>query len=512
MMGCCWCRALDSGVARQDAIPGGEHGLDPEDWAEFRRACHETLDDAIDSLDGVRERPVWLPTPESVLAALDEPLPRKPTPGPELRRALLDLIAPYGVGNTHPRFFGWVHGSGTAQALIPEIWKSVLNVNAGGRSHIGTHLERRVIEWGRRLLGLPESTSGVLTSGTSGATLICLGVARNRTLGPDARKTGLNAGSAPLVVYCSGEAHSSVGKACEVLGLGRDFVRSIEVDGVNRMRPDSLRGAIARDRGAGLRPCAVCATVGTVNTGAIDPVPEIAGVCAEFGVWLHVDGAFGVGTALSDELRHLVAGVERADSVAFDFHKWMHAPYAVGCALLRDGAEHERAFGMPAPYLATIGRGLAADRPWACDLGIELSRPFYALAVWYTLKRFGTDALGALVEQNCAQARALGERISRTPGLELLAPVSLNIVCFRYHPERVDPGEPLDRLNLALVGELHERGLFAPSVTRVDGCAAIRVCLTNHRTRSSDLVALLESVSAIGAELSDREGGWSTAQ
>ena len=245
------------------------------------------------------------------------------------------LVLPYATGNTHPRFFGWVHGSGTPGGMLAELLAGAMNANLGGRDHGPIYVERKVIEWSRRLFGFPEGASGLLVSGTSMATLIGLTVARNHLAGTDVRRQGFSLTNSPLVAYASAEAHNSVAKALEILGLGRDSLRAVPTDAAYRMDLDALSRMIARDRETGLQPFCVIGTAGTVNTGAIDDLAAIAGVCAREGLWFHVDGAFGAAAILSETLGERLQGIEKADSLAFDFHKWLHVPYDAGCILVR---------------------------------------------------------------------------------------------------------------------------------------------------------------------------------
>jgi aromatic-L-amino-acid decarboxylase len=264
---------------------------------------------------------------------------------------------------------------------------------------------------------------------------------------------------------------------------------------------------IAADRAAGKRPFILIATAGSASSGGIDDLAALADVARDEGLWFHVDGAFGALAQLAPGLRSLVAGIERADSLAFDLHKWLHVPYDAGAVLVRDGALHEATFADHAPYLARTTRGTAAGEPWFTDFGPELSRGFRALGVWFTMKTFGLDRFGELIARQCALARAFGERIASTPALELLAPVTLNIVCFRYvvAPRGAEPGEVSDRFNDELNGriviQLQERGIAVPSTTRVDGKLAIRMNVMNHRTEEADLEAVLAAVPAIAEEL-----------
>jgi glutamate/tyrosine decarboxylase-like PLP-dependent enzyme len=373
-----------------------------------------------------------------------------------------------------------------------------MNANVGGRDHGAVYVERQVIEWCRELFGLPVGASGLVVSGTSMATLIGLTVARNERAGHDVRREGLGANGARLTAYASAEAHGSVARALEILGLGRESLRAVPVDDGLRMDVGVLNDTIDEDLAAGRRPFCVVATAGTVNTGAIDDLAPIAEVCADKELWLHVDGAFGGLAMLSERLRARLAGIEKADSIAFDFHKWMHVPYDAGCILIRDARAHRKAFSARQDYLAGSSRGLAGGSPWFCEYGPELSRGFRALKVWFTLKEHGVRRLGAKIEENCRQAQYLAERVTAAPALELMAPVDLNIVCFRFSPPGARTGD-LDRINEDIVADLQENGVAAPSTTRLGGALVIRVSLTNHRSRIADLDVLIDSILELGA-------------
>jgi len=286
-----------------------------------------------------------------------------------------------------------------------------------------------------------------------------------------------------------------------ISGLGGDALRAIAVDDSHRIDVEALRAQIARDRAIGLDPFLVVASAGTVDIGAIDDLVAIAELCREEELWFHVDGAFGALAILAPELAPLLEGIEHADSIALDFHKWGQVPYDAGFLLVRDGKKHRDAFAAPAAYLQRETRGLAAGSSWPCDLGVDLSRGFRALKTWFTLKTYGTDKLGAVIQRCCALARYLQARIEAEPGLELLAPVNLNIVCFRYRA--VDA----DKVNGDIVVSLQESGIAAPSTTILDGRLAIRAAIVNHRTDVCDLDRLVAAVLEFGARRASAANG-----
>ncbi len=482
-----------------DAEPGrGGDSLDPADWDALKRSFHAAIDQAIDQLRDIREQPVWRPTPEAVKARLSSALPRRPEALDAVIRRFAEDILPYGTGNIHPRFFGWVHGSGTLAGALGEALAGLMNCNVGGRDHVAVHVERQVIGWCREIFAYPATSSGLLTSGTSMGTIIALAAARDARAEIDVRQHGMAAAPRRLVGYASSEAHSCVAKAFDLLGFGRDALRLVPVDADFRLSLPRLAEMIAADRALGFHPIVVVASAGTVNTGAIDDLAGIAALCRAEGLWLHVDAAFGGLAVLTPEFAPRLGAVAEADSIAFDFHKWLQVPYDAGAVLVKDAGAHRAAFADRRDYLAPAKRGLAGGEPWFCDYGPELSRGFRALKVWFTIKTHGIDRLAEVIARNCRQARRLGRLVAERRELELLAPVSLNIVCFRF-AAALDAAA-LDRLNEAIVAELQLSGIAAPSTTKIGGRAAIRVALTNHRTRDEDLDLLLSEVRRLGRE------------
>jgi glutamate/tyrosine decarboxylase-like PLP-dependent enzyme len=301
-------------------------------------------------------------------------------------------------------------------------------------------------------------------------------------------------------MYASAQTHNSVDKAVRLLGLGQRGLRAIPVDGEHRISLAALEEAIREDRAAGLRPCCVVGNAGTVNTGAIDDLAALADLCARERLWFHVDGAFGALVALSEKLRPLVLGMERADSIAFDLHKWMYMPYDIGCILVRDPEAHQRPFTTHASYLSRLPRGAAPIDRDPGTLGPELSSELRGLKAWLLLKEHGAGKYGRLIEQNVAQAAYLADRVRATPELELMAPVPLNIVCFRYRGDG-SGGVDLDQLNTELLMGLQERGIAVPSQTMLGGRFALRVAIVNHRSRREDFDLLVDKSVELGREI-----------
>ena len=472
--------------------------LDPPDWEELRRHLHEAADHLLDHIRDCREGPVWREMPLDVAEGLRDPITAEGAGTGRAWELLRQRVLPYGVGNIHPRFMGWVHGAGTPGGLLASLAEAAMNANVGGRNTGAVQVDRSVIAWARDLFGFPEGTTGILTSGTSVATVVALAAARHAHADWDVEEEGLGPEGARLRLYASEATHSSVSKALRLLGFGRRALRSIPTDEGGRIRMDLLRRSVQEDRERGLRPWAVAGNAGTVDRGAVDDLHGIADLAAEEGLWFHVDGAFGALLRLSSRFRERVAGIERADSLAFDYHKWLHATYDCGCVLVRDPQAHAGAFGGRPGYLEDHGEGLAAGSPWPCDYGPELSRGFRALKVWFLLVEHGTEALAEAIEGSVDRARHLAERIDREPLLERLAPGDLNIVCFRVRPRR---GEDGDELNRAVVTELQRRGLAAPSTTRIGSDLAIRCCILNHRTTDEDVDAVVDQVIELAGEL-----------
>ena len=482
-------RAADAPVAARD--------LDPADWSSFRRQAHGMLDDMIDFIEQVRERPVWRKPAEASRDRFDVPLPRGPR---ELADVLDDVrrhIAPYANGNLHPRFMGWVHGAGTPVGMVAEMIAGGLDMNCGGRDHIGHDVERQIARWMAEAVGFPGDASGLFVTGSSMANFLALLVAKCAAVGPGTRRDGLGALARPLVAYTSREAHGCIAQAMELAGIGSASLRRIDTDAAGRMMPSSLDGAIGADRAAGLQPFFIVGTAGTVNTGAIDPLDRLAAIAAREKVWFHVDGAFGALAALSPALRPLLAGIEASQSVAFDFHKWGHVPYDAGFLLVRDPHAHKQAFVGEAAYLQRAERELAAGETWPCDLGPDLSRGFRALKTWMTIETLGADRIGDAIVANCEAARHLAARVAAHPLLELKAPVALNIACFGVK------GDHDGSINREIVMDLQESGVAAPSWTTIGGQTVIRCAIVNHRTTRADIDLVVDRI----IELAEKRPG-----
>jgi glutamate/tyrosine decarboxylase-like PLP-dependent enzyme len=459
-----------------------EKSLDPADWIAFRQQAHKMLDDMLDYTEGLNTRDVWQPMPADVQAHLRSSLTEK-----TLTEAHVDFmqnILPYAVGNAHPRFMGWVHGGGTPVGMLAEMLAAGLNANLGGRNQAPVEIERQVMRWVRDLFGFPDTASGLFVTGTSMANLIGCLCAKSKTNHDE-----------QLTAYTSTAAHVSVAQALDISGIGKNALRKIAVNSNYEIDVAALEQAIIADKQAGKMPFLVVATIGTVDVGAIDDLQKIAAICRKENVWFHIDGAFGALAMLAPEIAPRLAGIELADSIAFDFHKWGQVPYDAGFILVRDGDIHQKTFASPAAYLQRQERGLSANSPWACDLGLDLSRGFRALKTWFTLSVYGNEKLGQVVAHTCELAQYLKNKIETTPELQLLAPVALNIVCFRYRCEDAN------RVNNEIVIQLQESGIVAPSSTTLNGNVAIRAAIVNHRTTKNDIDILLATTLEFGNAL-----------
>ncbi len=481
-------------------VPATERTLDPEDWDELRTLGHRMVDDMFDHLRGIREEPAWEPVPPSVAAALAEPVPYQPAPAAEVYDQFRANVLPYTNGNRHPRAWGWVRGNGTPLAMLADMLASGINAHMGGGNQSPALVEEQTLCWLAELMGMPPETTGLLTSGGTMANLIGLAVARHAKAGFDIRAEGLQSDHPRLLVYGSTETHSWAEKAMELFGLGRENYRRIPVNAAHQIDTKQLQARIREDRAAGHRPIAVIGNCGTVNTGAVDDLPALASLCCQEDLWFHVDGAFGALLKLTDRYQHLVRGVEEADSLAFDLHKWVYLPFEIGCVLVRDPVAHTAAFRTEATYIEPSEGGILNPGLFLADRGIELTRGFKALKLWMSLKTHGVDAYATLIEQNVTQSAHLEALIRSHPRLELLAPRAMNVVCFRYRVSGLDENT-LNCLNRRLVVALQESGGFIVSGTVLEGRYAIRMANTNHRSRMEDFDALALAIVQLGDEL-----------
>ena len=473
-----------------------EETLDPVDWTDAQAVAHRAVDDAIAYLRDIRDRPVWRDMPSEVRRTFETLLPRSPTPLPEVYSEIAETLMPYPMGNIHPRFWAWYMGASNFTGALGDFLAAIQGSNLGGGNHAAAMMDGQVVDWCKQMIGFPASASGTLVSGGSVANTIALIVARNVKAGVDVREHGVAAIERPLQFYASDQIHSCHRKAIEAMGLGNCALQRIPAGDDLRVDLDALGTAIARDRAAGFQPACVIGTAGTINTGAIDDLQALADLAARENLWFHVDGCIGALIAIAPHNSHRIRGLERADSVALDPHKWLHAPFEVGCVLVRDAAAHLASFSVEQEYLEKTPRGLASAE-WLYEYGLQTTRGFRALKVWMALKEHGIDKFGRLIDQNIAQGHYLHELITSEPLLESVAQPTINIVCFRYRPLGLDEAA-LKRLNVEIMMRLQEDGVAAISDTTVRGEHCLRIAINNHRTRRSDLDLLVREIVRLG--------------
>jgi glutamate/tyrosine decarboxylase-like PLP-dependent enzyme len=410
-----------------------------------------------------------------------------------LERAVTDVL-PVAARVDHPRFFAFVPSAPTWPGVIADYLAAGYNTFQGTWLGSGgpSQLELVVIDWIRQWIGYPASAGGLFTSGGSAAILDALVAAREQAGSPDRP-----------AVFLSDQTHSAVERAARIVGVRREGIVVIPSDAEFRLQPPALAEAVRKARQDGFAPIAVCANAGTTNTGAIDPLPAIADFCAAEKIWLHVDGAYGGFAVLTERGKRLLAGLERADSISLDAHKWLYQPFEAGCVLVRDVSTLTRAFSVNPDYLQDTKLGL--EQVNFADRGYQLTRSFRALKVWMSIQTFGLARFRAAIGRTMELADEAGDIVRRTPGLELLGPPSLGVVCFRYRPEGPAWTEAgLAKLNEAIQARIIESGAAMISSTRLRGAWSLRLCILSHQTTADDVRDTLERVAAFGRELGGR--------
>jgi aromatic-L-amino-acid decarboxylase len=478
---------------------------------EFRKLGYRAVDMAASYLAELPGRPVFQRMEESERQALmNMPMPVAPLSGDQILRLLAEDILPHPMGNGHPRFFGWVNSPPAMMAVITEILAAAMNPSCAGGDHAAIYLEHCVVRWLMQLLGFPiEGSAGLLVSGGSAASLTALAAARHRALGQlgiDVRKQGVCGAHAKLRLYASTQVHSCVQQAVELLGLGSECIRWIGVDEEFRVSLDGLRQAIREDRQQGWHPFCIVASAGSVQTGAIDPLDAVAAVALESNLWLHVDGAYGAAALLDPNCKALFAGIELADSIALDPHKWLSVPVECGCVLVRDGSLLRDAFSLVPPYIRTEpGKGIG-NLPWFAEYGFQQTRGFRALKLWVTLAHAGTSGLKQQIAHEIALARYLEQRIEAARDFELRSKGKLSIVCFRYRPQELAGNEEaLDALNKNVMERMQADGTAFVTSTTLDGRFLLRACILHYGATERDIDTMLDAVRDMAKQVRDHE-------
>jgi aromatic-L-amino-acid decarboxylase len=469
---------------------------------EIRRLGYAATDAVADARAQLMSRPVFGKVGASA-SLFDEPPPEEGQPIEKTLAFAREHILPFPMGNSHPRFYGFINATADPVGIAADYLAASMNPNCWGGDHAAIHVEHRVIRWLAEFLGYPETAEGILVSGGSMANFTALAAARRAMTPGNVREKGLAGEGRPrLTVYASDQVHHCVDKAVDLLGIGTRQLRKIETDERFRIRMDLLEEAVAADRRAGLTPAIVVGNAGTVNTGAIDPLEEIADFCRRESLWFHVDGAYGAMARLSPKLAPLFSGMESADSIAADPHKWLYVPYEAGATLVREPGRLSAAFRKFPEYLASDPESPFPGPAWFAERGVELSRSFKALKVWMGLKTHGRSGYARAIENDVALAHFLAAEVDRRPDFERLSETVLSIANFRYRPtSRPLSDADLDRVNRRIVNRLVGDGSFFLAPTILKGRTALRVCIVNFRTREEDLTALLDEAARIGAEL-----------
>ena len=472
------------------------------DWgpAEARELTGAMLDLWTELLERMPDLPVTpVAAAADVAAEMDLLIPEEPLPPAEIARLLRPLVFDHSALCGHPGFLAYISGSGTVPGAAADLLAAGLNPNVGGWSLSAgaSELELHLMRWIAGRFGLPAGSGGLMTSGGAASNFTALKAARDAHAPGNVRADGVD--GMRLVLYASEEAHATIAEAADMMGLGERAVRSIPTDDDFRMRAEELERAVAEDLAAGMRPFCAVATAGTTATGAIDPLRAIAGICERHGLWLHVDAAYGGAAAFAPELRHLLDGIELADTISFDPHKWLYTPQSSACLLARDPGRLRAAFSIDAAYVREdaemSGRGINIG-----ELGPQWSRAFIALKVWMSLAAHGTDAYARRIAHDVELARYLDERVRAHPDLEPTCPVTLSIACFRYAPPGIDAGA-LDALNERLMIEIRRDGRTCPSNAVLRGRYSLRACFVNHRTEAGVVDDLVDAAVSLGSGL-----------
>jgi glutamate/tyrosine decarboxylase-like PLP-dependent enzyme len=474
-----------------------EETLDPDNWDEMKALGHRILDDMMKYSERSLDNQLTFLTDE-VKSRIKQPLPIKPESVEKVYEEFKTDILPYLPPCTSPRWLGYVIGPGSPLGMLAELIIAATNSAGGPEVCSDFQVELQVIDWIKEMMDYPHDASGVLVSGATMASFTGLAVARNSKATVDVKKVGLQGDHPRMTSYVSEEGHKCMTRAIELLGLGNDSLRLIPTNDDFQIDISALKTAIEKDREENHHPFCIIGNAGTVNTGAFDDFNALAEICEKEDMWFHIDGAFGAWAKLSSTHRRLVSGIEKADSLALDLHKWMYMPYEIGCALVRDRDAHSRTFVYEAEYFEAIANIADTSYDFA-NLSLQLSRNFKALKPWMLLKVDGVEKYSRLIQQNIDQAYYFGKLVEEASELELVSPVSLNIVCFRYVVDGFDE-ESLKKLNQGILGRLLGQTLVI-SDTTIKGKYTLRACITNHRTKREDISYIVQETIRQGDEI-----------
>jgi glutamate/tyrosine decarboxylase-like PLP-dependent enzyme len=467
------------------------------DQEAFRQLGYQVIDEVSSYLSGLPERPVWQPMPDEVHKAIrEQELPAEGKPFEQALAFIQQMILPFPQGNGHPRFAGWINSAPAHAGILVKPLAAAMNPNCGIGDHAGQELERRTVQWIMELCGFPiEGSAGVFVSGGSEANFTCLQAARQWAAdvdGWDVRTEGIQNIHRPFVLYQSDQGHFCIRRSVEAMGLGRSSIRIIPSTRSYQMDIERLRQQIVEDWAAGLRPFCVVATAGTVDTGAIDPLDELADLCDEQGLWLHVDGAYGAFGILDEDVAPLYKGIERVHSLATDQHKWLSVPIDCGCALVRNGEALRNAFRLIPP-------GQDEHEPWLSEYTLQRTRRFRALEVWAIIQSAGRNGLARAIANNIKMARLLTQLVEANPDLELISSGPLSIVRFRYAPPELrNETLLLDQLNKVMTHQIQQGGRAFLTSTCFQGREVLRACLVNYMTTEADIQAIVDEIIHVG--------------
>ncbi len=474
-----------------------EETLDPVDWESMRKLGHKMLDDMLTYLQNIKSEPSCSP-PKKAVEEICVPLTQEGEGEEKVYKVFQKSILHYTLPLTRPRFWGLVAGTGSPYGMLAEMLRTGIN-GAQEAFFAELHVHKQVIKWIKEMLGFPEEASGVLVSGGSEANFTGLAVARNAKAEDDIKAKGVQGLDRRMTLYCSDETHHCLERSVELLGLGNEALRWIQTDNDCRIRLEKLKEAIEEDRKRNKHPFCIIGCAGTVNSGAFDDLNALADLAKKEKMWFHVDGAFGAWVKISKTHRYLADGMERADSLAVDLHKWMYMPYSIGCTLVKDRIAHYSTFvyGHEAKYLKSAFEQQKDQTTNPHHLALQLSRNFSSLKAYMLLRAYGKNKYSNLIQQNIDQIKYLAGLIKKEPKIEITAPLVSNIVCFRYKPIGLTELE-LEKVNKKIYSALTQRSFLMISDTRIKGKYMLRACNVNHRSKKEDFDFLISEVKKTG--------------